>query len=158
MSSESAKLPRINAPTKTKAEESLEASFYQQVAGQAERFDKFALELIKLQLAIPAIYAAVLQLAAGSEAQAGAPVLWLVFTFWLLAAALSFMALFPAAKYRVNTLLIIEDPEQADECGRAPVGINTYFRLSARRKLRLLATSCLLSFFGIALAVYSTLL
>ncbi|MBK8454845.1 MAG: hypothetical protein WAQ53_03955 [Thiofilum sp.] len=153
----SSELPKINAIPKTKAEEALVTSFYQDVAAQAERFDKFALELIKLQLAIPALYAAVLKLAAGGDAKENALVLGVVFTLWLLAAALSFISLFPAEKYRVNPLLAIEDPQSADESGESPLAINTYFRLSARRKLRLLTASCLLSFLGIALAIYSTL-
>ena len=52
----------VKAPVKTKADEVLEESFYKDLAGQAERLDKFALELIKLQLAIPALYAGILKL------------------------------------------------------------------------------------------------
>lgn len=153
------------APPKTKADEVLEESFYKDLAGQAERLDKFALELIKLQLAIPALYAGILKLLEVREiAAATAAVktisvipdmttLLVIFIPWLLALGLSFLAVFPAQRYAVKTNPIIEPlPDKPTE----PMAMNAYFHFSAKRKFTLLAISGFLTFFGIAFAVFSS--
>ena len=155
------------APIKTKAEETLEESFYKELAGQAERLDKFALELIKLQLAIPALYAGILKLLESREIAAAtgkavktisvAPdvtTLLIIFIPWLVALGLSFLAVFPVQHYEVKASPIIEPlPENPAD----PMAMNAYFHFSAKRKFITLAISSFLSFFGIAFAVFSTL-
>ena len=156
----------VKAPVKTKAEETLEESFYKDLAGQAERLDKFALELIKLQLAIPAIYAGILKLLEVREIAAATAavktisvvpnltVLLVIFTPWLIALGLSFLAVFPLQQYEVKTNPIIEPlPDKPTEI----MAINAFFHFSAQRKFRLLAISGFLTFFGIAFAVFSSL-
>lgn len=157
----------VKAPIKTKAEETLEESFYKDLAGQAERLDKFALELIKLQLAIPAIYAGIIKLLEVQETAAATAavkttsvvpditVLFVIFTPWLIALSLSFLAVFPLQNYEVKTSPIIEPiPDKPTDI----MAINAFFHFSAQRKFRMLAVSGFLTFFGIAFAVFSSLL
>lgn len=157
----------VKAPIKTKADEILEESFYKDLAGQAERLDKFALELIKLQLAIPALYAGILKLLEVREIAAATAavktisvipdvtILLVIFTPWLLALGLSFLAVFPAQRYEVKTNPIIERP--LPDKPTEPMAINAFLHFSAQRKFRLLAVSGFLTFFGIAFAVFSSL-
>lgn len=144
-------------PQKTKAEEALEESYYKDFASQVERLDKFAMELIKLQLAIPAIYAAALKLSSGSEAENNTLTLGIVFSVWVIALVLSFFALMPK-KYGVNPDFISEQQlanvSNKDELG---LSIEAFFRKSASHKFTWLAASCLFSVFGLALAVFSSL-
>lgn len=159
----------VAAPIKTKAEETLEESFYKDLAGQAERLDKFALELVKLQLAIPAIYAGIIKLLEVKETTTVAATaavktisavpdlttLLVIFIPWLLALGLSFLAVFPLQQYEVKANPIIE-PLPDKPSGK--IAINAYLHFSAQRKFRLLATSSLLTFFGVAFAIFSSLL
>ena len=80
--------------------------------------------------------------------------LLIIFTPWLLALGLSFLAVFPVQRYEVKTNPIIEPlPDKPTE----PMAINAYLHFSAQRKFRLLAASSFLTFFGIAFAVFSSL-
>lgn len=158
----------VKAPIKTKADETLEISFYKDLAGQAERLDKFALELIKLQLAIPALYAGILKLLEVKVITSGSTaaiktistfpdLISLLVTFipWLIALGLSFLSVFPIQHYEVKVSPVIEP------LPNKPIGviaINAYLHFSAQRKFRLLVISSLLTFFGIAFAVFSSLL
>lgn len=166
MSDSTAERISVKAPIKTKADEILEESFYKDLAGQAERLDKFALELIKLQLVIPAIYAGIIKLLEVEEvttATAAVKIvsvtpnlatLLVIFIPWLVALALSFFAVFPAQRYEVKVNPIIEPLPDNPE---GKIAINAFLYFSAQRKFQLLATSSLLSFFGIAFAIFSSL-
>jgi hypothetical protein len=156
----------VKAPIKTKADELLEESFYKDLAGQAERLDKFALELIKLQLAIPALYAGILKLLDVREVAVATAtvktisvvpdvtILLSIFTPWIFALGLSFLAVFPMQHYEVKTNPIIEPlPDKPT----GAIAINAYLHFSAKRKLRLLAVSSFLTFIGIAFAVFGSL-
>jgi hypothetical protein len=156
----------IKAPIKTKADEVLEESFYKDLAGQAERLDKFALELIKLQLAIPALYAGILKLLEVREVTVATSmvktisvvpdvnVLLSIFTPWLLALGLSFLAVFPVQRYEVKANPIIEPlPKKT----KGAMAINAYLHFSAQRKYRLLVVSSLFTFLGITIAIFSSL-
>lgn len=108
----------VKAPTKAKADEVLEESFYKDLTRQAERLDKFTLELIKLQLAIPALYAGIPKLLEVREIAAVAVktisvepemiILLVIFTPWLLALGVSFLAVFPVQHYDVKINPIME--------------------------------------------------
>jgi hypothetical protein len=161
---------RVTAPEKTKADEVLEESFYKDLAAQSERLDKFALELIKLQLAIPALYAGILKLVDNKDAVAAkvaaeevakattvgldSTVFLGIFIPWLIALVLSFAAVFPMQRYEVKANPIIE-PLPANSKG--VIAINAYWHFSARRKFKLLAVSSFLSFFGIAVAIFNSI-
>ena len=144
---------RINAPPKTKADEILEASYYQDLAGQAERLDKFALELIKLQLAIPALYTAILKFFDNktSANTTDTFALFWIFSFWFVALVLSFMALFPMRRYEVKASPVIE-PLPAKPSGI--IAINAYVHFAAKRKRFYLLTASLCTFVGIGIAVF----
>lgn len=144
----------VKAPVKTKGETYLEESFYKALASQGERLDKFALELIKLQLAVPALYAALLALTEAT-AKPSLGVLLIIFVPWLIALALSFLAVFPAQLYQVKTTPIIEPlPKKRPQ----QMAMNAYFHFTAQRKFYLLAGSSALSFWGIAFAVFHSFL
>lgn len=151
----------VKAPPRTKADELLEEGFYKDFAGQAERLDKFALELIKLQLAVPTLYAGILKLLEWqgpvatdtpslSSASHTSLLLW-IFIPWFFALVFSFCAVFPMGRYQVKSSPIVEPlPERAT----GDISIYAYFHFAARRKFRLLAGSALFTFFGIAVAVF----
>ncbi|MEP4888682.1 MAG: hypothetical protein ABJV04_01530 [Aliiglaciecola sp.] len=157
----------VKTPTKTKADEVLEESFYKELAGQAERLDNFALGLIKLQLAIPALYAGILKLLDVKEVDITTTTvktisivpdvsnLLFIFTPWFVALCLSFLALFPMKHYDVKTNPIIEPlPDKP----KGAIAINAYLHFSALRKFRLLVISSFLTFLGIAVAVFGSFL
>ncbi|MDM8546494.1 hypothetical protein QUF61_08360 [Candidatus Venteria ishoeyi] len=86
----------------TAFDKTLQESFATDFIQQSERMNDIAKQLISLQLAIPAVFAALLKLLAGKEATLEASY-YMVFSFlcWLFALVFSLLALRPKA-YRVD--------------------------------------------------------
>jgi hypothetical protein len=111
-----------------------------------------AKELIKLELGIPGVYAVALTLLAGKDAVISAAWLLPVFIFWMLAAGVTFLALFPR-KYKV-----LEDTPRREGVRKVTndaLTIQEYFQKSTKYKYSLLWGAAVLFFLGTILAVVS---
>lgn len=125
----------------SKTDETLLECFAKDVAAQATRLDELAKQLITLGIAIPGIYAAILQLISTNKVITdNVQLLFLAFFCWLASLGLCLTSLLPV-KYTI-------DPDSLTE-------IQHYFSSSARRKLFLLILACIFSMGGIYLAVVS---
>lgn len=123
------------------------------IAGQSDRMDDLARQLIALELAVPGIYATALKLVAGDKGTVSPGVwLYLGFVCWGLALVLALAALVPR-KHRVDMSRLFGGGEEAG----SPLGIEGYFRKSALHKRRLLLPSSGLFFVGIWCAVMTVL-
>lgn len=145
-------LPTFPARQPDKLEEQLQSDFLKDLSGQANRLDDFARQLIKLQLAIPAIYAATLKI---SSSPAEPYTLLLSFLIWLFAFGLTILSLQPL-KYQIDQRRAIELPLPEHPSG--VLSINAYYHFAAKYKMRLLTPASCLTFFGIALSVLSAVL
>ena len=127
----------------------LREKLIEEIAGQSERMDQLARQLISLELAIPGLYATVLPLRAGEHAT---PLSSFVFQLslicWGLALALSLISLVPR-RYKVDSSRLLADKNS----GSAGLSIEAFFRCSAVYKRWLLIPSCLLFFAGVMCAV-----
>jgi hypothetical protein len=143
--------PLAGKPLSQPGDRALLDAYYQEPVKQAERFADLAKELLKLELAIPGVYAAALRVV---DRQA---IHWegvlIAFSLWTLALALTLRALFPS-KYNVleNVVRSVRPP-----LGQGPLSIEEYFQWSARDKRRLLLSSIPLFFLGIIIAVLAVL-
>jgi len=125
-----------------KIDEVLRESFAKDIAEQASRLDELAKQLITLQIAIPSIYAALLKLVSGEKATlSNVPLTVAAFALWLVALSLTLGSLVPIRR---------------DVDTDSLTSIQNYFTQSARRKLCFLIPAGLLTFAGIALAVWAT--
>lgn len=117
-------------------------------ANQGDLMDKLAQRLLTVELAIPGLYATVLKLVAGDKATV--PVnyfLYVTFGLWVLALALTLMALLPRA-WKVNTEIMQRDPGSTT----GEIGLKDFFVKSAKYKRTLLIIATILFFAGIAFA------
>ena len=120
---------------------------------QADQMDKLAQELIKLELAVPGLYAAVLKLTAGAD-ETVAVDRWFTITFgcWFLALALTLISLIPR-NYAVDTTIIRQEKDSPQK----KLGLEDFFRETAVYKRRLLIPAAILFFGGIIGAVFMIL-
>jgi len=126
----------------------LREKYYEQFAAQSDRMDNLAEQLIKLELAIPGLYAAVLKLVHGADATV-TPDGWIIAAFgcWFVALALTLAALIPR-EWKVDPTVVKNDPTKT-----SPVlGLEDYFIQSARYKRRWLIPAILLFWAGILCA------
>ena len=141
-------------PPASSADKGLIEAYHQEPIKQAEYLNDLAKELLKLELAIPGIYAAAMRFVV--DAQAPVAIVWVgsAFGLWLLALVLTLAALFPA-KWRVldNAVRHSQQPRSG-----SAVSIETYFQQSARRKRTLLLYSAPAFFAGVAAAAGSAFL
>lgn len=129
----------------------LRKKFYESMAAQSDLMDKLGEKLITLELAIPGIYAAVLKLMRGDKATVTInAALYLTFICWLLALALTLLALTPK-KWRVDTNVLKQDPKKYSE----GLGIEDFFEQSARYKRGWLSVSSILFFAGVVCAAFT---
>jgi hypothetical protein len=126
----------------------LRTKFAESIAGQSEAMDKLAQQLITLELAIPGIYVAVLKLTAGDGATVAVNN-WLYGAFgcWFAALLLALISLIPRT-WKVDPTILKADAAAKD----GTLGVEDFFRRSARYKLRLLIPSALLLAAGILCA------
>lgn len=129
----------------------LRKKFYEHVAAQSDLMDKLAERLLTLELGIPGLFAAALKLMRGNDATLVInPALYLAFGLWLLALALTLVALTPR-KWTVDVGVLKQDPKKFSE----GLGIQDYFERSALHKRRLLIASSILFFAGIFSAIFT---
>ena len=131
------------------AELLLQQKFAERYAAQAEQMDALARQMITLEMAVPALYAALLALLYGDKATVTpSPLVYITFGLWLLALVLTFVALFPRP-YKVDTSIQRADPNAATDV----LGIEDFFRASARHKYWWLAAAAAVFVAGIATAL-----
>ena len=127
-------------------------AYRQDLVRQADRYDDLAKELIKLELAIPGIFAAAMKLIVGVQPA----ILWVIAAFvcWLIALILTMLALFPKKyKVRENAVRYESKPDPSDG-----LSIEEYFQKSTRDKRRWLMMSAPLFFAGIVAAAVAVLI
>ena len=133
------------------ADEALIKAYHDAVIKQADLYVDLAKELLKLELAIPGIYAAALKLVTSQSPNVS--LVAAAFGFWLLALVATLQALFPR-RYEV-----LHDAVQ--RVGRAeangPLTIEEFLQQSAQDKRRLLLWAIPLFFLGIAFAAAAVL-
>ncbi len=141
----------LNGQPPQSTDEALLKAYHDAVIKQADLYIDLARELLKLELAIPGIYAAALKLATHQP-----PDVLLVaaaFGFWLLALVATLRALFP------RRYAVLHDAVQ--RVGRAgsegPLTIEEFLQQSAQDKRRLLLWAIPLFFIGIAAAAAAVL-
>jgi hypothetical protein len=124
------------------------------IAGQAQRMDSLAQQLITIELAIPGLYATALKLVRGDAATlTGQGSLYLAFGLWFLALLLTLAALFPR-RYRIDQTLLRRDrPARPGEA----LSIEEYFSRSASDKRWLLVAASLSFFTGLSAAAFGIL-
>ena len=127
----------------TKYQDSLQDSLAKDVANQATRMDDLAKQLISLNLAIPALYGAVLKLTQGDGATVSGWLVFIAFFSWLVSLGLALITLLPIKnKVDPNNLSALEK----------------YFSASAQRKQKLVIAASLLTFFGVCLVIFGLVL
>ena len=126
----------------------LREKYYEQFATQSDLMDKLAEHLIKLELAIPGLYAAVLKLVHGQDATVAIDGwIYAAFGCWFAALALTLVSLIPR-EWKVDPTVLKSDPASA-----SPVmGLQDFFIKSARHKRRLLIPAMFLFWAGIICA------
>lgn len=132
-------------------EKLLRTKFYESITAQSELMDKLSERLLTVELAIPGLYATTLKLIRGETATVmvnGA--LYLTFGCWLLALALTLIALTPK-KWTVDISLLKQDPQEYSQS----LGIEDFFNQSALYKRRLVIASSILFFIGTFSAVFT---
>ena len=144
MSNEPVHTPRPLSSSET----TLRAKFAESTAGQSDLMDKFAQQLITVELAVPGIYVSVLKLTAGDSATVRLDGwAWATFGCWFAALILALVSLVPRA-WKVDPTIMKADPHAKG----GVLGIEDFFRRSAAYKLRLLFPSALLFAIGLACA------
>ena len=132
-------------------EKTLRDRFYESVAAQDELMGKVLGQLLTVELAIPGLYAAVLKLVRGSDAtiQLTTP-FYLTYGCWLIALGLTLYALIPR-NWKVDPTILIQDPEHYAD----GLGIEDFFRQSAKHKRNYLIASSSFFFIGIFFAGFT---
>ncbi len=136
--------PLMTRPINSK-EKILQEKFAATIASQSDKMDKLGQQLIVLELAIPGLYATVLQLTQGKDATLTVNG-WFYFTFacWFIALLLTLASLIPR-KWKVDPTILRQDPAVHSD----KIGIEDFFRKSAAYKLRLLIIASIFFWAGI---------
>jgi len=141
----------LNGQPPQPADEALLKAYHDAVIKQADLYVDLAKELLKLELAIPGIYAAALRLV--TDRPTYVPLVAAAFGCWLLALVATLRALFP------HRYAVLHDAVQ--RIGRAgsegPLTIEEFLQQSAQDKRRLLLWAIPLFFIGIAAAAAAVL-
>jgi hypothetical protein len=136
----------------TDNEKLLREKFYVSITVQSDLMDKLSERLLTLELAIPSLYAAVIKLISGDSATAVLnAAFYITFGCWLLALALTLLALIPK-KWKVNPTILRQDPARMADEG---LGMEDFFERSAQYKRKLLIASSVLFFAGIFSAAFT---
>ena len=136
----------------TRIEETLIEKYGEDIAAQPDRMDHLAGRLITLELAIPGLFATALKLTSGRAATISAgSALYIAFSCWFAALALTLWALFPR-RWQVNENMLENDQWQQG----GVLGIRDYFTRTCQYKQKRLIGAVLLFFAGIVAAVLST--
>ena len=122
-------------------------AYQQDLIKQGDRFDELTKELLKLELAIPGIYAVVLRLLMGQSVPVSTMLVSIAFLLWLVALALTLLRLFP---FRWSF-----PGRPADGIRPGPESVRTYFHEVARNKRRYLLPAIPCFFAGIMAAIES---
>jgi len=132
-------------------EKLMRQKFYESVTAQSDLLDKLGERLITLELAIPGLYATALKLVSGDKATLVInAALYVTFACWLIALALTLIALIPK-KWKIDPTILKQDPQKFSE----GLGLEDFFEQSATRKRRLLIVSSIVFFAGIFSAVFT---
>jgi len=136
-------------------------AYYQEPIRAAERFDELAKNLLSIELAVPGIYAAGLQVLL--DDRDGLSILLIVFMtlafgLWLAALILTVCALFPRPYKVLDGALRYTDPNTDPNQRSGASTISEFFEKSARFKRRLLLCSIFLFFAGTVAAVVAVFL
>ena len=141
----------LNGQPPQPADETLLKAYHDAIIKQADLYVDLAKELLKLELAIPGIYAAALKLV--TDQFPYVPLVAAAFGFWLLALVATLRALFP------RRYVVLHDAVQrVDRAGSdGPLSIEEFLQQSAQDKRRLLLWAIPLFFIGIAAAAAAVL-
>lgn len=132
-------------------ERTLQQKFAEAVSAQSDLMDKMSEHLLTLELAIPGIYATVLKLVNGDDAEVKLNFwFYLTFIFWGCALICIILALIPK-KYIVDPNLFKQDPTSQSKI----LGIEDFFYRSAKYKLGWIIASTLLFFIGTFCIVFT---
>ena len=141
----------LNGQPPLPADEALLKAYHDAVIKQVDLYVDLAKELLKLELAIPGLYAAALKLVTNQAPAAS--LVAAAFGFWLLALVATLRALFPR-RYKVLHNAV-------QRVGRAkskgPLTIEEFLQQSAQEKRRLLLWAIPLFFIGIVVAAAAVL-
>jgi hypothetical protein len=136
----------------------LREAYWADKTGQADLMDSLAKELIRLELAIPGIYATILKFLSGGDATADNSQpnrLYAIFGLWGLSLILSFLSLYPLW-WQVDTAKIKGKAGERPKIGawlkHKSLSLEDYFFVVARYKRWLLALSALSFFAGLFFA------
>jgi len=141
----------LNGQPPQPADEALLKAYHDAVIRQADLYVDLAKELLKLELAIPGIYAAALKLVPDQSPHA--LLVAAAFGCWLLALLATLRALFP---HRYEVLHdAVQRVGRAESAG--PLTIEEFFQQSAQDKRRWLLGAVPLFFAGIAAAAAAVL-
>ncbi len=126
-------------------------AYHQAIIKQADLYIDLAKELLKLELAIPGIYAVALKLVTSQSPNV--PLVAAAFGFWLLALVVTLRALFP------HRYAVLHDavPRVGRVGPDGPLSIEEFLQQSAQDKRRLLLWAIPLFFIGIAAAAAAVL-
>lgn len=134
-------------------EEKIKEKYAESFVNQSDLMDKWAQQLLTLELAIPGLYATALKLIWGDKAIVMRnAVLYITFAVWLVALALTLVALIPR-RWKVNPEILERDPTSTT----GELGIKDFFAQSARYKRSLLIIATILFFIGTMLAALGVL-
>src|SRR3972149_228834 len=132
-------------------EKLMRQKFSASLTAQSDLLDKLGERLLTLELAIPGLYATALKLVSGDKATLFiGTALYVTFACWLIALALTLIALIPK-KWKVDPTVLKQDPQKFSE----GLGIEDYFEQSAIYKRRLLIASSIVFFAGVFSAIYT---
>lgn len=132
-------------------EKILRQKFYEALTAQGDLLDKVAERLLTLELAVPGLVATALTLVQGQNASLKPGVgMVLAAGCWILALFFTLRAIIPQ-NYRVDTTLLQQDPAKLDQA----LGIEDFFRRSARFKQVRIIASCVFFFAGILAVIFS---
>ena len=132
-------------------DEILRQKFYESVAEQDRLVSKVTGQVLTVELAIPGLYATVLQLLRGESGTIDLSLaFYLTYACWLLALLLTLVALIPR-KWQVDPDILAQDPRKKIKV----LSLKEFFYRSAAYKRRLLIASCVLFFAGILFAGFT---
>jgi len=134
-------------------DEILSEAFTQEIVKQGERFDELTKALFSVELTIPGVYAAIIQLIATKDNPLVIPLLEVTLVCWAVALLITLWSFFPK-KYRVmpNVVRRLEKSTASDS-----LTIEEFYQKSAENKRYYLILSSVIFFAGIIFAGLSVL-
>ncbi len=130
-------------------EKALLAAYADEIPKQADRLDSLLMELLKVHLAIPGLFAAAVRMNL-TDAPANKSFVIAAFGFWLAALAVNLWGLLPKRwKVMEDTPRLVRKWEHQSE-----VSIEEFYKQNAARKRRFLFLDAALFFIGTCLAMW----